>query len=395
METRDFKTRTIFNNRPAPYRKGEWVIGLDIGYSSVKGFSPNKVYCFPAFAKKIEDLSSFIKAHGDSDIRYRDEQLGTWVVGELAYNETTSEEDMSSEDETVVRNRYKSPVYKIITRVGLALGLMANEYNSPHSDNGPDKLIVQAGLPPAFLKRGDSKAVCSVIKGHHKFELMIGKNTQWKQFEFIIDEDNVYFIEQPKGALISASVDERGKQTKMCPIFFNSELIVFDPGFGTLDDYVAHLGRVVLSNTYPDLSMYSVFRATCDDIRKKYGKDITVPQLQTYLEKGMIYVIEEDNEDSLVSSRKMISFADILEENCRKICKQAIEKMSEKHNKFENTEYIIATGGTYDAWADYIQDTFKNVEGLTVVPANINDTTLSNIFSNVRGYYFYRMNSKN
>ena len=62
------------------------------------------------------------------------------------------------------------------------------------------------------------------------------------------------------------------------------------------------------------------------------------------------------------------------------------------HDYFSDIDYIIATGGTYDAWADAFNSKFAEMEGLDIIPGNINDPTLSNVFSNVRGYYFYLMN---
>ena len=63
MDTKLFKTRTIIqsqtvNGQRAAIRKNpsrkpdQWVIGLDIGYSSVKGMSQNSLFTFPKFAKK-------------------------------------------------------------------------------------------------------------------------------------------------------------------------------------------------------------------------------------------------------------------------------------------------------------------------------------------------------
>ena len=64
MDTKAFKTRTIIQSqtlngqRPAirqnpSRRQDQWVIGLDIGYSSVKGMSQNALFTFPKFAKKV------------------------------------------------------------------------------------------------------------------------------------------------------------------------------------------------------------------------------------------------------------------------------------------------------------------------------------------------------
>lgn len=50
MNTKDFKTRSETIHRAAPCPANHWVIGLDIGYSAIKGMSPNKIYSVPAYA---------------------------------------------------------------------------------------------------------------------------------------------------------------------------------------------------------------------------------------------------------------------------------------------------------------------------------------------------------
>lgn len=44
MNTKDFKTRSETIHRAAPCPANHWIIGLDIGYSAIKGMSPNKIY---------------------------------------------------------------------------------------------------------------------------------------------------------------------------------------------------------------------------------------------------------------------------------------------------------------------------------------------------------------
>ena len=53
MNTKDFKTRSETIHRAAPCPANHWIIGLDIGYSAIKGMSPNKIYSVPAYARKI------------------------------------------------------------------------------------------------------------------------------------------------------------------------------------------------------------------------------------------------------------------------------------------------------------------------------------------------------
>ena len=43
MNTNDFKTRTEIIEEQSTCPEGYWVLGLDTGYSSVKGKSPNNI----------------------------------------------------------------------------------------------------------------------------------------------------------------------------------------------------------------------------------------------------------------------------------------------------------------------------------------------------------------
>ena len=86
MNTKDYKTKTMVVERDFPCRDNYWAVGLDIGYSAVKGISPAHYFCFPAYAKKIPENRPLLKEAADTDIRYRDNE-GEWVVGNLAYEE--------------------------------------------------------------------------------------------------------------------------------------------------------------------------------------------------------------------------------------------------------------------------------------------------------------------
>lgn len=72
MKTLDFKPKTIMEARKFPSKEKTWVIGLDIGYSAVKGFCPNKLFSFPSYARQIPENRERMKAYGDTDICYRD-----------------------------------------------------------------------------------------------------------------------------------------------------------------------------------------------------------------------------------------------------------------------------------------------------------------------------------
>lgn len=379
MKTSDFKTQTIVEARNFPCPQGHWVLGLDIGYSAVKGMAPNKIFCFPAYAQEIPPHREVLKAADDTDIRYRDDD-GTWTVGALAYDELYAKTADDSEEELYGRKRYYSKMFKVISLTGIGIALLENAFGSPKGK----KISIQGGLPPKY--KADDELVRDVLSGFHKFEVKLGKGP-WHKFEFSIYGNDIYFMAQPLGALISASIDKNGKQLSTAAQYFKQNVLIFDPGFGTLDEYTVIRGQVTGDGTYPELAMKEVFRRTCRDIKNQYNYEVTIPELQNCLEKGTVKVV---NRKKMIS--KNYSINEILERNCIGVCHDAIEKMKSIHDYFSKYDCIIATGGTYDAWAEEFNKTFRDMEDLIIVPANINDTSLTNVFSIVRGYYFYLTN---
>ena len=84
-------------------------------------------------------------------------------------------------------------------------------------------------------------------------------------------------------------------------------------------------------------------------------------------------------------SRVEESFEKFLFDNSRKVCEEAIEKMKVLHDYFSDTDYIIATGGTYAAWQKIFDSKFSQMEGLNIVPANINDVRCPMYFQMFEG----------
>lgn len=125
MDTKAFKTRTIIQSqtlsgqRPAirqnpSRRQDQWVIGLDIGYSSVKGMSQNALFTFPKFAKKLPKNAVALAKPLDTDILYRDENGEIYAVGEKAEKmlsiETASDNDPTLFGRNLITvKRLKSP----------------------------------------------------------------------------------------------------------------------------------------------------------------------------------------------------------------------------------------------------------------------------------------------
>lgn len=381
MNTKDYKTKTMVVERDFPCRDNYWAVGLDIGYSAVKGISPAHYFCFPAYAKKIPENRPLLKEAADTDIRYRDNE-GEWVVGNLAYEEMDASKMTESEEEVFGRKRYYSPMFKVIVRTGLGIALMEGKEKS--SDG--KKLYVQTGLPPKFMR--DSEDLKEVFKGIHMFELKIG-TAPWQTFTFSLDEQNISIMPQPLGALLSASTDINGYQLPIAKKFWSSNLLVFDPGFGTTDIYNVLHGNVSErgTETFSEYSMREVFSRTCDQIENKYHEELNIFELQNLLESGEVRV-----KDKKKMVFKNCNFSEILAVCSKDVCNEVIEKMKSIYDYFSSYDYIIATGGTYDAWATDFNAVFANMEGFSVIPANVNDPTLTNVFSNVRGYYFSLVN---
>lgn len=386
MNTVDFKTKTMLVPRRNTERNDVFVLGIDIGYSAVKGFASNKVFCFPSYARKVPDDRISLKEPSDTDIMYRDAD-GTWVVGDLAYEEVNASDVMDSETELFGRHRFFSPMFQVILRVALGIGLLPNECGSA----GGKRLFVQTGLPTKYEK-ADSGDLLEVMAASHEFEIKVGKS-QWMSFhkdrKIQLATSQIGIMPQPMGSLISASVDFMGRTVPQAKKYFEKKLIVFDPGFGTLDDYTINKGTVVKSQceTFPEYGMREVFARTVKEIAEVYGVTVQIPELQNKLADGMIRVV-----DRKAMRAREYSIEGVLEHHCKEVFHEVMEKMKSAHNYFSDIGYIIATGGTYNAWKEDFNTVFKEMDGLQIIPANCNDPSLSNIYSNVRGYFYYCLN---
>ena len=80
----------------------KWILGIDAGFSSLKGFAPNKYFCFPSFAHKLD---SELQVVNEKDILYRDES-GTYLVGASAQNQIGSDDTNETEIQDCDRYRH-------------------------------------------------------------------------------------------------------------------------------------------------------------------------------------------------------------------------------------------------------------------------------------------------
>lgn len=378
--TKAFKTRTEFiemNNGRTP---GIWEIALDIGYSAVKSFSPIGINCFPSFARHVSPDQEFISKPPKECILYKNLDNGNmWMVGEIAQTTATRNDSMDSEETIYGRDRYYSENFRVIVDCGLGISLLSNSCG----DYTGERIVVQTGLPEKYMS--DEEDMRDVIAFAHNFAIKVG-NRAWREFHLDIDPKDVFVMSQPKGTLFSVCTDKNGGLLQDAAKYLKSNVLVFDPGFGTLDIFSIKSGAVAQGATYPDLGMRRVLKETADEINRHYNikKEFTQPGLQKNLETGTFCY-----SDRRKLTSKEYPFADILSEVSTRICDEAIARMANTMDISEY-KYLIVTGGTGAAWLDHIISRFSQFTTIKILRGNQNDD-LPGIYSNVRGYYMYRL----
>lgn len=384
MHSSEYRTKTLFltkdNIKPS---ETVWPVGLDVGYSSVKVFSGNAAVCFPSFAEINEaDIHINVGLSDNRMILYKGEDGIIWTVGAVAQDMIDEGNAASNSMSVFDRNRYQSPMFKILARVGIAAGCRKNMYGDPAGK----KILIQTGLPPKYMA-GDSQALLKALSGHHKYSVRFGEGN-WENFDFTLDtgkenlaDNDVLIMDQPMGSVLSIMMDKNAHLTKNAVNYARAKLLVVDPGFGTLDIFPVIRNSVQRKNcdTNENLGMKRVLSDTSEELLKQYHTEIPVQTMQQYLENG--YVIKRDG---FKTSKE--PFSDILEKNSRAVCKEMMDYIAPW---LEKTEYLIITGGTGEAWFDYIleDERIKDAGALTVVEGNAGDTDFPFLFSNARGFY--------
>lgn len=383
IKTEDYKTATEIMERVNVGNGTYWPLAVDYGFSAVKGFSPNSVYRFPSYAKEV--TGSLIGEPRDTDIQYRDEDGVVWNVGQMAQDMVTSDNVSDSADVLYSRNRYQNPMFRVIVRVGLALGLMDNACGTPQNKT----IVLQTGLPASYV-REDAEKLRNVIKGEHEFEVKAGKKN-WIKFKINLPESNINIMPQPLGSLYSAVCDKQGEFISGAGNILASNSLVFDGGFGTFDAIPIINRQIDIHHIHTDeeLGMKRILMHTIDEIKSKHGVYVPVQAFQKCLADGYVKTFVEET-----MTRNKVDFSDILENASQTICMNMLKKMRGIYNNFLDFDNIIVTGGTGAAWFDIITEYLSRMETLNVIGANQNDD-LPHVYSNVRGYYMKLVNSLN
>lgn len=383
IRTQDFRTKTVYKPTKNISVDGKWPIGLDIGYSGVKGFSPNAIFAFPSFAKNLGKNPTFYGEPDEDEILYRDDETKEiWRVGRNAEKMISERDTSNSQLELYGRDRYYTQMYTVIARAGIALGCLNNECGDYIADN---EIVIQTGLPPAY-KEADTGAITDVFADNHKFSIKTGRTRGYVSFNLNIERKNVRVMSQPEGTLMSIALDNNAKSLKGANRYFTSNIIFFDAGFGTFDLFDITSGTVHSKESFSDFGMRAVLEECCKKIYEEKGVVVRPQVMQNILERGEI-TIQKRGRGTFASHTEPI--ADALEAASNEVCKRAVNKVIDTYAGLIDYKYLVLTGGTAAAWLDELKETFSQVQHLTIIPGNINCPDLDMIFCNVRGYYLY------
>lgn len=398
-DIKKFKSRTKMTPMDNVKNEDLYVIAVDYGYSTTKIFAPNKTCVFPSFAKRLSDDVESVGAPSPNDIEYvnleTDEQ---WLVGEVALSfASSSDTDLA----LFGRNRYFADSFKVIAETGIALGMMNNKFGGFVADpngkkpDGNKRMFVQTGLPPKYRGKkvdgkhtGDDAYLISVLKGRHHFAIRKG-DSDWVNFDFVLEEDDINIIDQPKGGLISATLNAGGDPSADSARISNANCLVLDIGFGTADIYKIACRKISDKETMDDMGMKRVFEKTIRKIDAKYGKQYSVIQLQNLLEKGIIKSF-----DRMTKETKVGNISELLFESSKEVCKELLDKVMDMYD-ITDIEYIILDGGTAEAWSEYIKEYFAGFGDMVSIVSAVKEApSIDPIFANARGYYMLRNHKK-
>lgn len=385
INTKAFKTRSEIIEKKLPringnnQYKGKTIVALDIGYSGVKGASPNRVFTFPSYAKKTPKDLDVVGKVRPSDIQLRNDKTGEcWLVGQAAETMMDQVDIESTTDASLyTRYRYDSEVFKVLAMTGMALGLWG-------TGSGND-IYLQTGLPATYKDRDEGKIV-SALCGDYAVSIKVGSG-DWVPFQFTLDENYIDVMEQPQGTLCATAYDN-GVVSQMGKDILRSNSIILDIGFGTEDIFSIRSGYKNAHQTYSDTGMRAVFEAVIKQLQadhKNYALETKIFELQRYMENGEVPYFDADE-----FQMHNLPFADILEEKNREICDKSIRRLMQDYGNLVGYNYLIVTGGTGESRFEQIKEMLSGLPTLQVLPGNLNTQDLAFSYSNVMGYYMLR-----
>ena len=351
--------------------KSNWIVAVDIGFSSVKGMSPNKRFCFPSYVKKMDNN---LMSVDEDDIYYRDES-GVYLIGTKA-QDLVRTDDTNDTDSSFDRNRYYTKEFAIMARTAVAIGLMDNEERKFEPQFKP---AVQTGLPAAYLKE-DAPKIKAAFTQPGIYEVRLGSG-KWMRFENTLKNGDVNVMSQPAGTLNSIMFNHDGERVDDAKDLMSKNIIVADIGFGTFDPYGIINRKKAVEESINNLGMKRVLEVASGYIYKDYHMDIRIPQMRKYMKEGFFKVIDIQN-----MSSKKVPLDGYIEKACKEVAEMSIKKLYEVSGYFADYDLLVVTGGTGAAWIKYFEEILSGMVGLVIIPGN-HGKNLPIYLANVRGYY--------
>lgn len=382
LKTIDYRTRTEIKAEKHAPCQSRWPIALDIGYSGVKGYSPNSLFCFPSYAKKIGKKKDVIGLPAKDEILYHDlETNDVWRVGASAQKSTSMNDTSDSQSELFGRHRYSSSLFKVIARTGLGFGMM----NTSCGAYNKLPCYLQTGLPPAYLKGPDKQELVNTLSGRHCFALQVGDKVL--PYNFILKPEDIDVMAQPEGTLMSLSMDDNCKSVRAAREYFSSNLLIADAGFETLDLYEL-FNRVIRGReTFTNFSMREILNRVCARANEKYHLSLDQTSIQNVLETGEAVRYMSTPEDRR-PHKVTYPVTDIMEKVVQEVCTEAVAKIMSTFDGLSEYKYLVLTGGTFAPWENMIRDYFSGMDSLTILMGNENCREHTDlIYTNARGYY--------
>lgn len=381
MDLKEFNTAQEIIGCKNPV-KTHWVIAIDIGFSSVKGMSPNKRFCFPSYVKKMDNN---LMAVDENDIYYKDED-GVYLIGTKA-QDLVRADDTNDTDSSFNRNRYYTKEFLALARTAVAIGLMDDS-----RDRGGTQLkpFIQTGLPAAYLK-ADSQKIKSAFTKPGVYEVKIGGG-RWMRFENTLKNSDVSVMSQPAGTLNSIMFDNDGEPRPEAKEIMSKNILIADIGFGTFDPYGIVSRKKVLEESINNLGMKRVLETASEYIYQDYpDMDVKISQMRKYMKDGYFKVVDIQN---MIS--KKVPLDKYIEKACKEIATIAARKLYEMAGYFADYDILVVTGGTGAAWMQYFKEALAGLEDLKIIPGN-DGNDLPIYYANSRGYYMsaYRRLKKN
>ncbi len=377
MNLNNYTTKTEIIPCKNPDTPVQWTTAIDYGSSAVKGFAPNKVFCFSSCARLSESIEE-APGVSDNEIILRDGGE-TWLIGDLACNQTAPEGTASSEESTREKDD-EIFAFQAVMKAGLGIALLDNNLRQYKGE----AIIIRACLPSVYA--ADSM-FCSrfmnLMAGDYSFELKIGRE-DFIPLKFRIDPNNIGVCSQSMGGALSAVTERDASFMPGAVKILESKTLVFNAGFKALDLFDLPGSYNWKSLTLPNLGMYEVFRITADAVNNLYRLNIDASKMQEVLSKEYLTEHEVMNGVPLKAGIEYL-----LGMYSKWVLGNALFQLDHITNTMRGYEYLIVSGGAGEAWFPSIKASYSNRKQLTVISANRNDTSLSNVYSNVRGIYLH------